>query len=138
MLRRRAGFVAITLLIAVVAAAVTGVVTAQHSTQTVEVRIVAQRLDDGRVEFGLEQRRDGGWGERILPRARFFPATGSGRWLSRSPVELKVESGDVATATATVTASPARWRGLAVASEQSARPTSPATTAIRSLSRPTS
>ena len=122
MFRRRAGLVAVTLLIAVVAAAVTGVVAAQHSTQTVEVRIVAQRLDDGRVEFGLQQRRDGSWGERVLPRARFFPATGSGRWLSSSPVELTVESGAVALATGTVTAGPARWRGLVVAPEQRCSP----------------
>ena len=56
----------------------------------VDVRIVARRLDDGRVEFGLQQRGgDGSWGERLLPSRRFFPpATAVGRWLSSSPLSL--------------------------------------------------
>ena len=41
----------------------------------VEVRIVARRLGDGRVEFGLQQRGDGSWGGRLLPSRRFFPPT---------------------------------------------------------------
>ena len=56
-----------------------------------EVRIAARRLDDGRVEFALQERgADGSWGERILPRRRFFPATGEGRWLSSSSIEVSV------------------------------------------------
>ena len=53
-----------------------------------EVRIVARRLDDGRTEFGLQQRgTDGEWAERQLPTRRFFPADpGHGRWLSSSPL----------------------------------------------------
>ena len=39
-----------------------------------EVRISARKLADGRVEFALQQRVGGEWGERQLPRARFFPA----------------------------------------------------------------
>ncbi len=55
-----------------------------------ELRIVARRLADGRVEFGLQERPDGGsWGARQLPRARFFPADAPlGRWLRSSPLSL--------------------------------------------------
>ena len=41
----------------------------QSINSSSDVKIVAQKLEDGRIEFGLEQD-----GERILPRARFFPA----------------------------------------------------------------
>ncbi len=55
----------------------------------VEVRISAQRLADGRVEFALQPRAGGGWGERVLPSSRYFPANAAaGRWLSSSPVAL--------------------------------------------------
>ena len=62
---------------------------------TGEVRIVARRLADERVEFGLQARSSGGsWGERLLPSRRFFPASASvGRWLVSSPLE--VASGEV-------------------------------------------
>ena len=57
-----------------------------------EVRITAQRLADGRTEFALLQRaEDGEWGERLLPQARFFPATSAvGRWLSSTPLAVSV------------------------------------------------
>ena len=62
-----------------------------------EVRISARQLADGRIESALQQRGrvgpsapaapdDGGWGERVLPHQRFFPATGSERWLNSLPV----------------------------------------------------
>ena len=48
-------------------------------------RIVAQRLDDGRTEFGWQPTG----GERVLPRARYFPTDASvNRWLNSSPVEV--------------------------------------------------
>ena len=48
-------------------------------------QIVARRLDDGRTEFGWQP----AGGERVLPRARYFPAdAGVGRWLNSSPVEV--------------------------------------------------
>ncbi len=55
-----------------------------------EVRIVAQRLADGRTEFGLQHLGgDGRWGERLLPTRRFFPAEVEvGRWLSSSPLSF--------------------------------------------------
>ena len=51
-------------------------------------RVVARRLADDRVEFGLQVRAVGGsWGERLLPEHRFFPASAAvGRWLSSSPL----------------------------------------------------
>ena len=56
----------------------------------VEVRVVARRVVDGRVEFGLRQRlADGQWGEVNLPPRRFFPTTAAvGRWLQSSPLTL--------------------------------------------------
>ena len=55
---------------------------------SIELRIVAQRSADGRIEFGLQQRgADGEWGERLLPARRFFPTEVEvGRWLSSAPV----------------------------------------------------
>ena len=55
-----------------------------------EVRITVRRLDDGRTEFGLQQRYGGGdWGERQFPRARYLPAeVNHDRWLNSSPLTL--------------------------------------------------
>ena len=55
-----------------------------------EVRIVARKLEGGRIEFGLQQRQaDDSWGERQLPRVRFFPPTARvDRWLVSSPLAL--------------------------------------------------
>ena len=66
----------------------------------VEVRVAAQRLLDGRTEFALQERRtDGTWGERRLPRGRFFPAdTRVGRWLGSSPLTIAVSSDSMSTA----------------------------------------
>ena len=57
-----------------------------------EVRVAAQLLADGRMEFALQERgADGTWGERRLPRGRFFPAdTRVGRWLGSTPLTVKV------------------------------------------------
>ena len=56
----------------------------------VEVRVVARRTADGRVEFGLQQRQpDDTWGKTQLPSRRFFPTSAAvGRWLQSSPVSL--------------------------------------------------
>lgn len=58
----------------------------------VEVRVAAQLLADGRMEFALQEREpDGLWGERRLPRARFFPANARvGRWLASSALTVSV------------------------------------------------
>ena len=57
-----------------------------------EVRITAQRLADGRTEFALQEREAGRpWGERLLPRGRFFPAAATvGRWLSSTPLTVSL------------------------------------------------
>ena len=78
--RITAALIAVALLVAA-----TGFALSQSLTSTSDVRIVAQKLEDGRIEFGLEQD-----GERILPRTRFFPANAEvGRWLKSSPVEVE-------------------------------------------------
>ena len=52
-------------------------------------RIVAQRLADGRTEFGWQP----SGAARVLPRARYFPADAQvGRWLNSSPVEVEGEA----------------------------------------------
>jgi hypothetical protein len=56
-----------------------------------EVRITARLLETGKVEFGLQERTDGGeWGETLLPRVNKFPyATAAvDDWLFSSPVAL--------------------------------------------------
>ena len=54
-----------------------------------EVRVAAKRLDDGRVEVGVQQREGDGWGERLLPEARFLAAEAeAGVWRSSSPVAV--------------------------------------------------
>ena len=65
--------------------------TAQGAESETEVRIVAQRVADGRTEFALQQRgADGRWGERMLPTRRFFPANvAHGRWLVSAPLTIQ-------------------------------------------------
>ena len=66
-----------------------GATTGTASAERFELRIVARRLADGRVEFGVQERHGGSWGDRRLPRARFFPAGADvGRWLHASPLTL--------------------------------------------------
>ena len=64
----------------------------QESADGAAVRIVARKLADGRVEFGLQQRdADNTWGERLLPRVRFFPTTAQvDSWLVSSALDLSV------------------------------------------------
>lgn len=79
-----------TALIAVIASAA-GLALAHISSGDAEVRIVAQRLENGRTEFALQQRIDGEWGERILPRARFLPPNPSPGWKNASPLTIQTE-----------------------------------------------
>ena len=67
----------------------------------VEVRVAAQRLADGRTEFALQERQaNGEWGERRLPRGRFFPAdTRVGRWLGSSPLTITTQPDGMTAAT---------------------------------------
>ena len=59
-------------------------------TSGVEVRISAQRLVNGNVEFALQrQDSDGNWGERLLPTARFLPSDAqSNQWFNSSSLSL--------------------------------------------------
>ena len=78
-------------LLAVLAGAVVvAPVAAQESADDVQVRIVARKLENGRIEFGLQQRQtDDTWGDRQLPRVRFFPTTARvDRWLASSALDL--------------------------------------------------
>ena len=54
----------------------------------VTVRIVAHLVSDSRIEFALQRLlNDGSWSKRILPAARFIPATPEVEtWLTSSPV----------------------------------------------------
>ena len=57
---------------------------------TIGVRVATQLLDDGRMEFAVQERGEGGeWGERRLPQLRFFPANAElDRWLTSSPLKV--------------------------------------------------
>ena len=61
-----------------------------------DVRIVARKLQNGKIEFGLQQRHDDDtWSDEILPRARLFPTTARvGNWLQSTPLEVNVAEGD--------------------------------------------
>ena len=91
--RRRAA-AAIIALLAVLSSAVVSTAAAAQEDNTAgdstTVRIVARKLDSGRIEFGLQQRQtDNTWGDRQLPRVRFFPTTATvGNWLASSSLDL--------------------------------------------------
>ena len=60
------------------------------TTSEAEVRISA-RLNNGRVEFALQQHVDGEWGNRILPDKRFFPVQANHtRWLNSEKITVGV------------------------------------------------
>ena len=67
---------------------------AETASVVAGVRISAQRLDDGEVQFGLRARdRSGDWAEPVEPRVNSFnPANVStGRWLTSSSLILEVD-----------------------------------------------
>ena len=55
-----------------------------------DIRIAARAVADGRIEFALQTYgADGGWSERLLPRARFLPTSAAvGRWRVSTPLAL--------------------------------------------------
>lgn len=84
---------ALALTVAILLLGVLGIAEVAHAeVGEIEVRVAAQRLDDGRTEFAIQERQAGGeWGERRLPRARFFPADASAdRWLASSPLVVSL------------------------------------------------
>ena len=60
------------------------------SALSLNLRISARRVTDGRVEFAVQQQSaDGAWSELNLPSGRFLPvATEVGRWLASSAVNV--------------------------------------------------
>ena len=68
----------------------TPAVDVEPSTAAVEVRLAARPLASGSVEFGLQERNNGGnWRERLLPRLRFLQTDSEvGRWRVSSPIEV--------------------------------------------------
>lgn len=86
---------------------------AGSSAADVEVRIVARRLANGKVEFALRKRlADGSWSGTLLPRARLFPATATvGRWLSSTPISVLTSRPSTSTAPST-SGAPARFTAL--------------------------
>ena len=91
------------LLVVVGSAALPLVISAQEAAPalSIEVRIVARPLFDGRIEFLLQQRPlDGEWGGLRLPERRHFPnLSETDRWLVTSPLFLR-SSADGAVVTA--------------------------------------
>ena len=74
-----------TVLATIAVAASALVALSQSDSAEVAVRVVTRQLDDGRVEFALEQND-----ERIYPRRRMFPADAEhSRWLKSSSVTLQ-------------------------------------------------
>jgi len=83
----------VVLVVAVISSGATLVVLAATRTETVEVRVAAQRLEGGLIEFAVQQREaDGSWSERQEPSANRMRAEGvQERWLVSTPVEIAVE-----------------------------------------------
>lgn len=67
-----------------------GAVWSAEGGGAIEVRVAAERLDDGRFEIGVQQRTDGGdWGEIARPANRFLaPDASSGEVRYSSPVSI--------------------------------------------------
>ena len=87
--RRAAAIVAIAAAIIAGAVALDLAPVAAQSDDEQAGRIVAQRLADGRTEFGWQP----SGAARVLPRARYFPADARvDRWLNSSPVEVEGEA----------------------------------------------
>ena len=64
---------AIALIVVLVALVLPTTAGAELAGSGSEVRIGAQRLDDGRTEFALQVREEGSWSELVLPRSRLLP-----------------------------------------------------------------
>lgn len=77
-----------------VALIATGYGVAQLTSVETEVRVVARPHEDGRVEFAVQQRVGGEWGERIAPSSRYLTPRlieeRVGRWLNSSSITLTV------------------------------------------------
>lgn len=63
-----------------------------------QIRVLTERLDDGRIEVGVQQRElDGSWGRTYEPTRRFVPADAEpGKRLHSSPIALAIDNGQEA------------------------------------------
>ena len=93
-MRRTRSFTLAIVAIVGVALIATGYGVAQLTSVETEVRVVARPHEDGRVEFAVQQRVGGEWGERIAPSSRYLTPRlieeRVGRWLNSSPITLTV------------------------------------------------
>jgi hypothetical protein len=73
--------------------------TGEQPEHELEARILAQRHDDGQVEFVLQVRHDGGpWSESATPARRFLPpGTAVDQWFASSTMTLTANPDDPAT-----------------------------------------
>ena len=114
-----------TLAIVALLAALAGSIALAASGGDAEVRITARQLDDGRVEFALQQRTDGEWGERILPRSRYFPTNATvGRWLNSTPMTVSVAAAEESEPAAAEESEPAATEESEPASTEESEPAS--------------
>ena len=103
----------------ILAVSTMGVALAATTSVQKEARIVARLLESGKVEFGLQERTDGGeWGETLLPTVNKFPYASAtvDRWLQSSAVALtpvEFDAIDEELRPDPVTGSIAHWRLLA-------------------------
>ena len=80
----------ILLLIAAVAVPATLYAT-QGGRESIEARVAAFKHENGAVEFAIQVKENGDWGERILPDTRTMGSNSlTGRWLASSPVSIEV------------------------------------------------
>ena len=90
-MRFRLHIFTIGLMAILIAVAAIGVVSATTGQAQKDVRITARLLENGKVEFGLQERTDGGdWSQILIPPRNKFPyATATvDRWLFSSAVPL--------------------------------------------------
>lgn len=94
----------------------------ESATTSVEVRVAARLLADGRMEFALQERVGGSWGERRLPSARFFPANARvGRWLASSALTVRVPGSEPADRTSETGPAPSTGSASCVPTDTAAR-----------------
>lgn len=101
------------LVLAVVGSVTSVVVYSQVQTAEVEVRVRAKRLADGRTEFAVQQREDGGWSDSLFrsnPRLRADPVVD--RWYSSRAVTASAPVDVAQLAAAARPVPPATWAPL--------------------------
>lgn len=81
-------------LAAVVGGGAALIIRAQTDDAGAELRLSARRLDDGRVELGLQRRSADGWGARVLPDGRFLSLDApNNEWLNSAAFALAEPGG---------------------------------------------